>query len=158
MTEELSNYKYRGVRALVLLHEKHLRQFLGVWKEAKAADVNLPETEDENYVSLEALLQHVLGAAAWYLETMCKSLGLPNPDIDPVPEINKVEARADAHITHLLEQWRLPLAAVKEERVYPPIRTVPDGGKLNLDAMLEHAVLHPIRHEFQLRELLERQH
>ena len=133
-----------------------MRECLSVWKRAKAAQVELPQTEDANYASLEALLKHILGAAAWYMETMCESLGLPDPAINPVPEVDEIEARADAYVTHLLEQWRLPLAEVEEEQVYPPIRTLQDGGKLNLDALLEHAVMHPIRHSFQLEELMGR--
>ena len=42
----------RAVRALVLLHDDHLRQFLVTWKRAKAASVVLPKTEDEDYASI----------------------------------------------------------------------------------------------------------
>ena len=48
MSEELRNYKHRGARALVLLHEKHMLELLSVWKGAKAAQVNLPQTDDES--------------------------------------------------------------------------------------------------------------
>ena len=158
MTEELGNYKYRGMRALVLLHEKHLRQFLDVWKEAKAADVNLPETEDDNYASLEALLQHVLGAAAWYLKTICETLELSDPGLEPPPGVETIGAEVDTYVKHVLECWRLPLVGIEEEQCYEPVFTTHEGGKLDLECKLEHAVTHPIRHEFQLRELLKRQH
>ena len=81
MTEELGDYKSRGARALVLLHEQHLRQCSEVWKQAKAANVKLPETDDENYQSLETLLQHILGAAGNYMVGICRNLGLTDPDI-----------------------------------------------------------------------------
>ena len=155
--EDFSSYTFGGVRALVQLHEQHLREFLEVWRQAKAAGVTLPETEDDNYASLATLLKHVLGAAGWYMETMCECLDLPDPSIDPVPAIDEVETRAGEYLEHVLTRWRLPLVDITEEQAYTPIRTTPSGAKLNLDAMLEHAVMHPIRHEFQLRALLEAQ-
>jgi hypothetical protein len=39
-------YRSRAVRALVLLHDEHLRHFLVVWKRAQVASVVLPKTED----------------------------------------------------------------------------------------------------------------
>ena len=38
-------YRSRAVRALVVLHDEHLRRFLVVWKQAQAASVVLPKTE-----------------------------------------------------------------------------------------------------------------
>ena len=39
----LENYKYRGARACVLLHEKYMKEFLEVWKEAKAKGITTAE-------------------------------------------------------------------------------------------------------------------
>ena len=157
MTEELGSYKSRGARALVLLHEKHLRQCLEVWKQAKAASVKLPETSDEHYQSLETLLQHILRSAGSYMVGMCKNLGLTDPDINSVPEVDVIEIEADRYLGHVLERWRLPLAEVSDDRLEPPPELYTPGMPYWIDAMLEHAVMHPIRHEFQLRELMQRQ-
>ena len=62
-THQLENYRYRGARALVLLHEEALRGLLPVWKRAKAAKIQLPLMRDPNYASLDSLLRHALGAA-----------------------------------------------------------------------------------------------
>ena len=74
-------YRSRAVRALVLLHEEHLRRFLVVWNQARAVSVVLPKTDDPDYVSLETLLHHVLGAARRYMTWMCEVLELPDPQI-----------------------------------------------------------------------------
>ena len=74
-------YKSRAVRALVLLHDEHLRRFLVVWKQARAASVTLPQTEDPAYASLDTLLRHVLRAARGYMTWMCEVLELPDPEI-----------------------------------------------------------------------------
>jgi len=154
---ELDNYKSRGARALVLLHEKHLRQCLEVWKQAQAAGVKLPETDDENYRSLETLLRHVLDAAGDYMVGICRDLGLPDPEIKLAPSIDVIEVEADSYLEHVLERWRLPLAEVTDERLEPPPELYEPGMPYWVDAMLEHAVMHPIRHEFQLKELMQKQ-
>lgn len=155
-TEELSNYTSRAARALVLLHEKHLRQCVEVWKQAKAVNLQLPMTGEEKYQSLENLLSHILNSAGRYMMGMCKNLELPDPKIREVPDISTIEAEADGYVEHLLERWRLPLANVPDERL-EPTTYVAGETRYWIDAMLEHAVMHPIRHEFQLKELLERQ-
>jgi hypothetical protein len=157
MTEELSNYKSRGARALVLLHEKHLRQCLEVWKEAKAVNLQLPKTGNEHYQSLETLLQHFLRSAGNYMVWICEQLALPGPEIRPVPEVDTVEAEADGYLEHVLERWRLPLAHVPDEKFDTPTYIYYWEVGFTISAMLEHALTHPVRHEFQLRELMERQ-
>ncbi|WP_420596161.1 hypothetical protein [Deinococcus sp.] len=157
MTNELAEYKSRGARALVLLHDEHLRQCLTVWKRAKAADIRLPETDDEHYQSLDALLHHILRSARIYMFRICQNLNLPAPEIDPAPDVENVASQADQYVDHLLKQWRLPLADVPDEQMEPAEELYFAGMPYWVDAMLEHAVMHPIRHEFQLQELLERQ-
>jgi uncharacterized damage-inducible protein DinB len=151
---QLDGYSYRGARALVLLHEQHLREFVAVWRRFRAANIALPATEDPAYASPEALLRHILGAARGYMTWMCEHLKLPDPQIRPVPEEGAIEGEADAFLEHVLERWRRPLVDVPEDAFETPYMSrwkVP----YCVDAMLEHAVMHPIRHTFQLQELLQ---
>jgi uncharacterized damage-inducible protein DinB len=152
---ELNDYKYRGARALVLLHETNMRQCLETWKKAKAANVKLPETTDESYESLETLLHHILRAARGYMVWMCKQLELPDPDIKTTPDVTTIEAEADSYLEHVLERWPLPLVNVPEEKFGPHSYISNWGEAFSIDSMLEHAVMHPIRHEFQLKELMQ---
>ncbi|MEZ4630683.1 MAG: hypothetical protein R2880_08245 [Deinococcales bacterium] len=153
---ELLNYRYRGARALVLLHEQQMRQCLQVWHKAKAAQVILPETDDSDYESLEHLLRHILGAARGYMLWMCKHLQLSDPEIQPPPSLEEIEQAADGYLAHLLERWRLPLAQLEAKRFGEEYLSN-WGMSYSIDAMLEHAVMHPIRHKFQLEELLKAQ-
>ena len=155
--ENLINYHYRGARAMVLLHEKYLSQFLDTWKKAKASGVSLPQTDDHNYESFDLLLRHVLRWARGYMKWICEKLELPDPEIRAVPESDVIEAEAEDYISHLLEQWRKPLTDVPEDKYYKPEFTAPWKSNYCIDAMLEHAVMHPIRHDFQLREIIEQQ-
>jgi hypothetical protein len=147
-------HAYRGARALVLLHETHLRDFLSVWKRARAAGVSMPATEDPSYESLETLLRHVLRAARGYMTWTCEVLDLPDPDIRPTPEAEAIEAEADTYLEHVLERWQGPLCNVAPERFEDKTYTSRWGVNYCIDAMLEHAVMHPIRHEFQIERIL----
>lgn len=155
MPPELPGYQYRGARALVLLHEQELRAFVAVWRRARAARVPLPVTSDPDYASLESVLFHVLRAARGYMTWMCESLGLDDPGIEPPPPLERLAAEVDRYLEHLLERWRLPLAGLPEERFHAPEFRSRWGVLYCADAMLEHAVMHPVRHAFQLQELLD---
>ncbi len=153
--DKLTNYQYRAARATVILHEQYMREFLNSWRSAKAAEVVLPKSENPAYVSLEALLKHVLGCGRHYMVWICEMLELPDPEIKLPPEVDAIEAEAESYLEHLFQQWRTPLAEVSEERFYKPEYTSGWGFNYCIDAMLEHAVMHPILHRFQLEELME---
>jgi len=149
-------YRSRAVRALVLLHDEHLRQFLVVWKQARAASVALPRTDDPAYVSLDTLLSHVVRAARGYMTWMCEVLELPDPAIEVAPEPAALSQNPDGYVEHVLERWRTPLQDVGDDRLETPEYESRWKTRYCIDAMLEHAVMHPIRHAFQLEELMRK--
>jgi hypothetical protein len=147
-------FQSRAVRANVFLHEQHLRRFLQVWAEARAKAVVLPSTTDPSYQSLETLGHHVLRAARGYLVWICEMLRLPNPGIRPAPEPAAVAAEATGYADHLFGRWRATLADVRDDQLETPEYRSRWGTLYSIDSMLEHAVMHPIRHTFQLEELI----
>jgi uncharacterized damage-inducible protein DinB len=153
----LPEYRYSGGRTMVNLHSQYLQEFLAVWKKAKVAELDLPETDHPGYVSLEALLAHVLGAARHYMIWMTDKLELPDPMIDQTPALDVIETETDDYLAYLIKQWRTPLSQVEEERFDRPEHESSWGTRYCIDAMLEHAVMHPILHRVQLQELLEQQ-
>ena len=150
-------YTYRGARALVLLHERELRAFVETWQRAREAGVRFaPEAAGEAaYASLEANLAHVLGAARGYLVWVCEVLGLDDPGIDPPPPAERLGSEVQGYLDHLLARWDLPLRGVDEATLDRSEARSRWGVTYCVDAMLEHAVMHPVRHRFQLIELLE---
>jgi len=155
--EELKNYSYRGARADVLLHEQYLKEFAHVWKRAYEEGVVLPESEDPDYASLESLLRHVLWWARDYMMWIGEMLNLPDPAIRPVPEAASVRTELDSYMNHLFHRWRMPLKDIPKERFYDKLYKSRWNVLYCIDNMLEHAVMHPIRHRFQLMELLKQQ-
>jgi hypothetical protein len=147
-------YRSRAVRAMVLLHEEHLRRFVHTWRLALAASVSLPPTDDPAYASLGALGRHVLSAAGGYMVWMCEVLTLPDPGIRSAPDAAAIVREADDYMEHVLERWRAPLREVSDELLETPEYPSEWQTRYSIDAMLEHAVMHPIRHAFQLDELI----
>ena len=150
----LPAYEYAGARSLVLLHEQELKNFLQTWLRAKASAVLLPETDDPAYVSLDAILAHVFFSARRYMVWMCESLEVSDPGIRRAPSVQEVESKAEEYLAHLVEQWKGPLSDIEEKRFYIPEYPAPWKVRYCIDAMLEHAVMHPFRHAFQLESLL----
>ena len=85
---------------------------------------------------------------------ICDKLNLSDPEIEKTPNADAIEASADEYVSHLIERWRLPLVKVSEEKYHAQTYTSLWGVNYCIGAMLEHAVMHPIRHEFQLRNLI----
>lgn len=152
--KSLPKYKYGAARTMVYLRGLYLQDCLEIWKQAKTAEIELPETNDSAYASLEALLSHVLRADRGYITWICKQLELPDPQIQPAPPLDVIAEQAENYIAHLIDRWAAPLADVEEVRFHREEYKSNWGVRYCIDAMLEHAVMHPILHREQLEELL----
>jgi uncharacterized damage-inducible protein DinB len=139
---------------MVALHATYLREFLDTWRRFDARGIALPATRNPNYASREALLAHVLGAAARYLTWMCEQLALPRPAVEEYPEASGFADRAEEYMESVLAAWEGPLRGVTEEQADNQAFVSRWGIPYSIDAMLEHAVMHPIRHAYQLDKLL----
>lgn len=148
-----TDFKYRGARAMIILHAQYMRSCIAVWQQAKAKNVVLPKTDDSDYQSLGHLLHHVFRAARGYMVWICEKFELPDPKINQVPERDVIEKEADKYLEHLLTRWELPLVDIDEDR-FGEVFLSNWKIEYSIDAMMEHAVMHPIRHEFQLLELM----
>jgi hypothetical protein len=151
----MNDFVYGGARALIALHEQHMRSFLETWKKAKKTGVVLPKTADPAYKSMETLLRHPLKSSRGYIVWICQKLELPDPEIRSVPELEHIEQQADAFLEHVLERWQWPLREIPEERFFDRTYTSNWDAEYCIEAMLEHAVMHPLRHEFQLINLMK---
>lgn len=140
---------------MVILHDVEMRKFISTWKLAKtSANFKLPKTEDPSYQSLDHLAQHVLRAARGYMVWMCENLGLPDPGITATPSPEEIAAQIDSYAEALLAAWREPLKDVPEDR-FDEVYLSRWKIQYCIDAMMEHAVMHPLRHRFQIENLLK---
>ena len=140
---------------MVLLHEQHLRRFLETWHAAIESQVTLPPSADPAYASLESLGRHVLSAAGGYLVWICTQSHLPNPGIQPAPASADIHRDAAGYMEHILEHWQgSALRQIPDDQLETPEYPSEWRTRYCIDSMLEHAVMHPIRHTFQLEELI----
>ena len=84
---------------------------------------------------------------------ICEVLKLPDPEVRPAPDA--IVRDADDYLEHVLEHWRAEaLREVSDEQLETPEYPSRWQTRYCIDSMLEHAVMHPIRHAFQLDELI----
>ena len=148
-------FKSRGVRALVQLQMEEMERLFAVWKQAKRLGVKLPATRDPAYQSIDHLMRHPLRSCRGYLTWLCEVLGRPEANVPDPPEPEKVATQGAAYLKVLAKAWErhtawLPGKVLDSFTVY----TTRWGAPMTVEAMFEHAVTHPMRHRFQLEELV----
>lgn len=147
-------FRSRAVRSLVELHELELRRFLDTWERFEAAGASMPEAlEDPSYASREHLVSHAAGAARGYLTWIGENVGRPVTDLDLSRDPTQIAPRVRQHIEETLAGWRRHLAVLADDEL-TPMHTSRWGEPYNVEQMLEHAVVHPMRHRIQLERIL----
>jgi len=147
-------FKSNAVRSCVELHEIELRRFLETWERFRSSGVELPRSDDPSYASAEHLEGHVLRSARNYLTWIGECVTRPVTDVDPDVELLSVAAKGTAFMDEVLAAWRRHLALLADRELSPDVYTARWGGPYSVEQMLEHAVVHPMRHRIQLERLM----
>jgi len=151
----MSDFKSRAVMSLVELHEQEWRRFWETWDRFVAAGAPMPDARgDADYQSPGHLVGHVCRAARGYLTWIGEQLGRPVKDVDPETDSLKIAPRAKEFIAEVLAAWRRHLPAVEDKDLEPATYKSRWGVQMSIEAMLEHAVVHPMRHRIQLERIL----
>jgi uncharacterized damage-inducible protein DinB len=133
-----------------------MRTFLDVWQRFEASGLPLPEAHgDASYESRERLIGHVLMAARGYLTRIGEWVGRPVTDVDASQDPHDVARRPKEFAENVLAAYRRNLAEITPEEVEPQVHRTRWGELMSVDNLLEHAVVHPMRHRIQLERILE---
>jgi uncharacterized damage-inducible protein DinB len=152
----MSEFKSRAVRSLVELHEAEWRRFLETWDRFIAAGAPMPEAHgDAAYQSPNHLVGHVARASRNYLTWIGDVLKRPVTDIDLETDFLKIAARVRPFVEEVLAAWRRHLPAVTDEELGPAMYPTRWKDQFTVETMLEHAVVHPMRHRIQLERILK---
>lgn len=148
-------FQSRGVRALVKLQMQEMQLLFRVWKRAKRAGVKLPATRDPAYKDLDLLMRHPLRSCRGYMTWLCEVLGRPEAVVPDAPEPKHVAAKGAVYLKTLERAWEKHLAWMPG-RVLDSTKVYKSrwGAPMTIEAMFEHALAHPMRHRFQLEELI----
>jgi len=147
-------FKSNAVRSCVELHEVEIERFFEVWQAFRASGILLPATSDPNYASADHLGGHVLRAARNYLTWIGDCVERPVADVDLDNEQVSVAAKGRAFLDEVLAAWRRHLALLEDRELSPATFKSRWGEDYNVEQMLEHAVVHPMRHRLQLERLM----
>jgi uncharacterized damage-inducible protein DinB len=147
-------FKSNAVRSCVELHEIELKRFYDTWEAFRASGMALPPTDDPSYASPEHLGGHVLRAARNYLAWIGECVKRPVTDVDPEDDRASVARKGRAFMDAVLAAWRRHLALLEDSELAPATYKSRWGEDYNVEQMLEHAVVHPMRHRIQLERLL----
>ena len=149
-------FKSNAVRSCVELHEIELGRFYDTWEVFRASGARLPLTDDPSYASPEHLGGHVLRSARSYLTWIGECVKRPVTDVDPDDDRVRVARRGRAFMDEVLAAWRRHLAILDDAELAPATYKSRWGEDYNIEQMLEHAVVHPMRHRIQLERLMAR--
>ena len=150
----MPEFRSRAVRSMVQLHERELRRFVEVWERFDASGVALPATDDPSYRSNRHLAAHAVRAARNYLTWIGEVLGHPYAGVDPETDELKIAARLRAFMDSVLESWRGHLETLEDSELEGAVYKSRWGEDYTVEQMLEHAVVHPMRHRIQLERLM----
>ncbi len=151
-------FKSNAVRSCVELHEVELRRFFDTWEAFRASGARLPQTDDPSYASPEHLGGHVLRSARSYLTWIGECVKRPVTDVDSDDDRVSVARKGRAFMDEVLAAWRRHLAALEDAELAPATFKSRWGEDYNIEQMLEHAVVHPMRHRIQLERLMAAEH
>jgi len=143
------------IGALLDEYQKAIEEYKEVLRSLSPQQFNAvadAETQDKNCVSVQSVTHHLLIAGYGYLYLIAKHFGdLPyqrKKDFN-VESIESSCAELDAMITHSEERLAAK-AKLSEAEIFPNIIKAPWGQNFDFDQLLEHAVMHIIRHRRQI--------
>ncbi len=147
-------FKSNAVRNCVELHEIEIKKFFDVWEKFRASGLQLPVTDDPSYETPEHLGGHILRAARNYLTWIGECVKRPVTDLDRENDLVKIARKGRVFLDEVLTGWRMHLSALDDSELAPTTYKSRWGEDYNIEQMLEHAVVHPMRHRIQLERLM----
>ena len=93
-------------------------------------------------------------AARNYLTWIGECVKRPVVDVDLDNDPLTVAGKGRAFMEEVLAAWRRHLVALEDRELSPEVYTSRWGEPYTVEQMLEHAVVHPMRHRIQLERLM----
>ncbi len=156
MTSELKGpvFTSNAVRSCVELHEIELMRAFEIWGTFCVSGTSLPVSTDPAYQSVDHLGGHILRASRNYLVWIGECVKRPVTDVDPDTDHLSISRKGRAFMEEVLAGWRRHLALLADAELWPALYKSRWGFDYSIEQMLEHAVVHPMRHRIQLERLL----
>ena len=151
------NYRKGAVGALMDEYERAAAELKSILNKISAEDfvkIVDPDTKDEDCRSVQTIMNHVVRAGYGYSNYLRKEFGI-NSD-NPVYQINNAP-EAISHFERMLEytvqtlegKWEMPDEEMNKIKIITRW-----GATLDMDTLLEHAIVHILRHRRQIERFL----
>ena len=147
-------FKSNAVRSCVELHEIELNRFYETWQRFLASGTPLPETDDPSYHSADHPAD-TCPAARGYLTWIGECVERPVTGLDADKDPVSIAQKGRSFVDTVLAAWRRELARLEDPELAPATYRSRWGQDYNIEQMLEHAVVHPMRHRIRLERLME---
>jgi hypothetical protein len=96
----------------------------------------------------------VFQSARSYLTWIGECVKRPVTDLDSDTDPVSIAHKSRVFVDGVLEAWRRQLALLEDTALAPVTYKSRWGEDYNIEQMLEHAVVHPMRHRIQLERLM----
>jgi hypothetical protein len=150
-----NDFRSRAVLSLAELHEKELRAFVPTWRRFVASGTPLPDGRgDPAYEDPDRLMAHVQACARSYLLWIWEVLERPIEGLPLVRDAGVIMPRLDEFMDETLDAWRAHLRPLQDDQLSPKQYLSRWDELQTIEQLLEHAVVHPMRHRIQLERLM----
>ena len=153
--KKLENYRKGAIGSLLDEYEKALFELKSVLQKARAEDyTRVVEGEDEHCRSIQIIMNHVVRAGYGYSKYIRDALSMDaNPIEDrqiPQAEIVAEVDKMFAYTAAIFEGER----SITDEEMNEIFFKTRWGVDYNIDQLLEHAIVHVLRHRRQIQKFL----
>jgi uncharacterized damage-inducible protein DinB len=133
---------------------RELNELVGPLKQETYVKLRDAGSPDENSRTLQSVVRHVIQAGYVYHSYLCKALGMPfeKPEINvetPLDAVSALESMVGRTAGSFEGKWLMSF----EEMSALPFQ-VRWGPTYNLEQLMEHAIVHVLRHRRQVQRYL----
>jgi uncharacterized damage-inducible protein DinB len=155
----MKNYRKGGVGAMMDEYERaasELKLLIGLISEDDFNRIVDTQTKDEDCRSIQTIITHVVRAGYGYADYIREVFSIPSTRPESVPvSYGEAVAKIDymlAYTVQTLEgKWEM-----KDEEIEGMAIKSRWGVTYNLEQLLEHAIVHILRHRRQVERFLEK--
>lgn len=159
MKNSLEDYREGAIGALLDEHEKAISEYLELLERVNQEEfvkIVDSDTEDDDCRSFQTISNHVVNAGYGYCSYIRNQFEGPTDRVRvDVNDVTKVRSQLKDMFEYMV-QTLTPLRNITDEKLNTNIITSPWGQKYDLEEMLEHSIVHILRHRRQLEKFLIR--
>ncbi|RJP63263.1 MAG: DinB family protein [Ignavibacteriales bacterium] len=154
-----NTYRKGAIGALMDIYEKHIIEFSSFIENTPGEiyeKIIDEKTQDEDCRSIQTIVSHVINSGFGYANYLRDKFGIEkNSPERKLLSIEEAIIRLNALIRYTIQtlegKWEMSDAEILETAFKTRW-----GGKYDIEQLLEHAIVHILRHKRQIKRFLER--